>query len=89
MSHVAVSFEIPEYVANADGLGTLRILDAVRLLGLEKNTRIYQASTSELYGRLPETPQTGFRRITISSKLSVCCRKNVRILDNSKLQRGL
>jgi GDPmannose 4,6-dehydratase len=49
MSHVHVSFEIPEYTGNADGLGTLRILDAVRLLGLEKKTRIYQASTSELY----------------------------------------
>jgi len=58
MSHVAVSFEIPEYTANADGLGTLRILDAVRLLGLEKSTKIYQASTSELYGKVAETPQT-------------------------------
>ena len=54
MSHVAVSFEIPEYTANTDGLGTLRILDAVRLLGLEKKTKIYQASTSELYGGMPE-----------------------------------
>lgn len=58
MSHVAVSFEIPEYTGNADGLGTLRILDAVRLLGLEKKTRIYQASTSELYGKVQEVPQT-------------------------------
>jgi len=58
MSHVAVSFEIPEYTANTDGLGTLRILDAVRLLGLEKSTKIYQASTSELYGKVTETPQT-------------------------------
>ncbi len=58
MSHVAVSFEEPEYVANADGTGTLRILEAVRLLGLEKKTRIYQASTSELYGKVQETPQT-------------------------------
>jgi GDPmannose 4,6-dehydratase len=54
MSHVAVSFETPEYVGNVDGLGTLRILEAVRLLGLEKKTRIYQASTSELYGGMPE-----------------------------------
>ena len=54
MSHVAVSFDIPEYVGNVDGLGTLRILEAVRLLGLEKKTRIYQASTSELYGGMPE-----------------------------------
>lgn len=58
MSHVHVSFEIPEYTANADGLGTLRILDAVRLLGLESKTRIYQASTSELYGKVQEVPQT-------------------------------
>ncbi len=58
MSHVQVSFEIPEYTANADGIGTLRILDAVRLLGLEKKTRIYQASTSELYGKVQEVPQT-------------------------------
>jgi GDPmannose 4,6-dehydratase len=58
MSHVAVSFETPEYTGNADGLGTLRILDAVRLLGLEKKTRIYQASTSELYGKVQEIPQT-------------------------------
>jgi len=57
MSHVAVSFETPEYVANADGTGTLRILEAVKLLGLSKKTRIYQASTSELYGKVQETPQ--------------------------------
>ncbi len=58
MSHVAVSFETPEYVANADGTGTLRILEAVKLLGLSKKTRIYQASTSELFGKVQETPQT-------------------------------
>ena len=58
MSHVAVSFETPEYTANADGLGTLRILEAVRLLGLTQKTRIYQASTSELYGLVQEVPQT-------------------------------
>ncbi|MEH6408601.1 MAG: GDP-mannose 4,6-dehydratase [Leeuwenhoekiella sp.] len=58
MSHVQVSFEIPEYTGNADGLGTLRILDAVRLLGMEKKTRIYQASTSELYGKVQEVPQS-------------------------------
>ena len=57
MSHVHVSFETPEYVANADGIGTLRILEAVRLLGLTKKTRIYQASTSELYGLVQEIPQ--------------------------------
>lgn len=57
-SHVAVSFEVPEYTANADALGTLRILEAIRILGLEKKTRFYQASTSELYGLVQETPQT-------------------------------
>ncbi len=57
MSHVAVSFDTPEYTANADGLGTLRILEAIRILGLEKKTRFYQASTSELYGKVQETPQ--------------------------------
>jgi GDPmannose 4,6-dehydratase len=57
MSHVKVSFDIPEYTANADGIGTLRILDAVRLLGLTKRTKIYQASTSELYGLVQEVPQ--------------------------------
>lgn len=58
MSHVHVSFEMPEYTANADGIGTLRLLEALRLLGLEKKTRIYQASTSELYGKVQEVPQT-------------------------------
>tara|TARA_B100001057_G_scaffold471535_1_gene533960 strand:- start:232 stop:1302 length:1071 start_codon:yes stop_codon:yes gene_type:complete len=58
MSHVRVSFDVPEYVADADGVGTLRILEAVRLLNLEKKTRIYQASTSELYGKVQEIPQT-------------------------------
>ncbi|MGN5953809.1 GDP-mannose 4,6-dehydratase [Sphingobacterium lactis] len=57
MSHVKVSFDSPEYVANVDGIGTLRILEAVRILGLEKKTRIYQASTSELYGLVQEVPQ--------------------------------
>ena len=58
MSHVKVSFDMPEYVANADGIGTLRILEAVRLLGLTKKTRIYQASTSELYGLVQQVPQS-------------------------------
>ena len=57
-SHVKVSFEIPEYTAQVDGLGTLRVLEAVRLLGMEMKTRVYQASTSELYGEVQETPQT-------------------------------
>ncbi|MEN8216509.1 MAG: GDP-mannose 4,6-dehydratase [Pseudomonadota bacterium] len=56
-SHVAVSFETPEYTANADALGTLRILEAIRILGLEKKTRFYQASTSELFGKVQEIPQ--------------------------------
>ena len=57
-SHVAVSFESPEYTADVDALGALRILEAIRILGLEKTTRFYQASTSELYGKVAETPQT-------------------------------
>jgi len=58
MSHVQVSFEMPEYVADTDGIGTLRLLEAIRILGLEKKTRVYQASTSELYGKVQEVPQT-------------------------------
>ena len=57
MSHVAVSFDTPEYTANADGIGTLRILEAIRILGLEHKTRFYQASTSELYGLVQQVPQ--------------------------------
>tara|TARA_B100000214_G_C23973964_1_gene631761 strand:- start:5821 stop:6888 length:1068 start_codon:yes stop_codon:yes gene_type:complete len=57
MSHVHVSFDMPEYVADVDGIGTLRLLEAVRILGLEKKTRIYQASTSELFGKAQEVPQ--------------------------------
>src|SRR5882672_4243660 len=57
-SHVAVSFEEPEYTANSDALGTLRILEAMRILGLEKKTRFYQASTSELFGKVQESPQS-------------------------------
>ena len=57
-SHVKVSFETPEYTANADGMGTLRILEALRILGLDRHTRFYQASTSELYGKVVETPQS-------------------------------
>ncbi|MFB5085892.1 GDP-mannose 4,6-dehydratase [Psychrobacillus sp. PGGUH221] len=58
MSHVKVSFDTPEYTANADGIGTLRLLEAIRILGLEKKTKVYQASTSELYGKVQETPQS-------------------------------
>ena len=57
-SHVQVSFESPEYTANADAVGTLRLLEAIRILGLTEKTRFYQASTSELYGKVHETPQT-------------------------------
>ena len=57
-SHVKVSFETPEYTANSDALGTLRILEAIRILGLEQSVRFYQASTSEMYGKVRETPQT-------------------------------
>lgn len=57
MSHVKVSFDTPEYTANADGIGTLRLMEAIRILGMEKKTRIYQASTSELYGLVQEVPQ--------------------------------
>ena len=58
MSHVKVSFEMPEYTMNTDGMGTLRILEAIRILGLENKTKIYQASTSELYGKVKEIPQS-------------------------------
>jgi GDPmannose 4,6-dehydratase len=57
MPHVRVSFDTPEYVANVDGIGTLRLLEAVRLLGLKSKSKIYQASTSELYGSVQEVPQ--------------------------------
>ena len=57
-SHVAVSFEAPEYTADVDAMGTLRLLEAIRFLGMEKTTRFYQASTSELYWQVRETPQT-------------------------------
>jgi GDPmannose 4,6-dehydratase len=58
MSHVKVSFDVPEYTANADGIGALRLMDALRILGMDKTTRIYQASTSELYGLVQEVPQS-------------------------------
>ena len=58
MSHVKVSFDIPEYSANADGIGALRLMDAIRILGMEKTTKIYQASSSEMYGLVQEVPQS-------------------------------
>ena len=63
-SHVKVSFDVPEYTADVDGVGTLRILEAVRILGLTETTRIYQASTSELYGKVQEVPQKKQRHST-------------------------
>ena len=80
MSHVRVSFEMPEYVADTDGIGTLRLLEAIRILGLEKKTRIYQASTSELYGKVQEVPQ--IRNDSFLSSISLCCSKDVCLLDN-------
>src|SRR3546814_12886699 len=57
-SHVQVSFETPEYTANADGIGTLRLLEAIRILGMEQDVRFYQASTSELFGKVQDVPQS-------------------------------
>src|ERR1700744_1388916 len=78
MSHVHVSFEEPEYTANADGIGTLRILEAVRLLGLTKKTKIYQASTSELYGLVQAVPQsetTSSRRSWMAAARAILARR--------------
>ena len=83
MSHVHVSFEEPEYVANTDALGTLRLLEAIRILGLEKKTKIYQASTSELYGKVQATPQD--EKNSILSSFALWCCKNVRLLDYCQL----
>ena len=84
-SHVAVSFETPEYTANSDALGTLRILEAVRILGLTSKTRIYQASTSELYGLVQEMPQ----KSPPSYRVVLWRGKALRILDHGELSRGL
>ena len=88
MSHVKVSFDTPEYVGNVDGLGTLRILEAVRLLGLEKKTRIYQASTSELYGGMSENKnENGFYdENSFLSKITIWSCKTLWLLDHQKLQ---
>ena len=67
-SHVAVSFETPEYTANADALGTLRLLEAIRILGLEGKTRFYQASTSEMYGKVQESAADARRRRSIRAR---------------------
>ena len=87
MSHVAVSFETPEYVSNADGTGTLRILEAVKILGLANKTRIYQASTSELYGKVQEVPQTETTPFYPRSPYAVA--KDVCLLDHRELQRSI
>ena len=86
-SHVAVSFEEPEYTANADALGTLRCSKRSAFLGLETKTRFYQASTSELYGLVQETPQT--RDHALLSALALWRGQAVRLLDHGQLPRGL
>ena len=86
-SHVKVSFDVPEYTAEADATGTLRLLEAVRILGLERKTKIYQASTSELYGLVQEVPQ---RETTpFLSPLTVWCSEALRLLDHEELPREL
>ena len=86
-SHVQVSFETPEYTANADALGTLRLLEAIRILKLESKVRFYQASTSELYGKVQETPQ---RETTpFYPRSPVCGGQALRLLDHGQLSRGL
>ncbi len=86
-SHVGVSFESPEYTANADGIGVLRLLEAIRILGMEKETRFYQASTSELYGLVQEVPAEGDHAVL--SALALWRRQAVRLLDHGELPRGL
>ena len=84
-SHVAVSFDIPEYTSDVNGLGALRILDAIKSLDMIKKTKYYQASSSELYGLVQETPQSS----TFPSKITLCCCKTIRILDYRELSRSL
>ena len=86
-SHVQVSFEEPEYTANSDALGVLRLLEAIRILGLEKKTRFYQASTSELYGLVQETPQK--ETTPFYPRSPYARRQAVRLLDRRQLSRGL
>ena len=86
-SHVAVSFETPEYTANSDALGTLRILEAIRILGLETSTRFYQASTSEMYGKVRRDAAEGDHAVL--SALAVRRGQGVRVLDHGQLPRGL
>ncbi len=86
-SHVAVSFEAPEYTADVDALGTLRLLEAIRLLGLEKKTRFYQASSSELYGLVQETPAVGDHAVPPAQPLRGG--EALRLLDHGELPRGV
>ena len=81
-SHVAVSFEEPEYTANTDALGTLRILEAIRILGLESKTKFYQASTSELFGKIQEIPQ---KETTLLPKKPLRSSKTLCLLDHHEL----
>ena len=81
-SHVAVSFEEPEYTANSDALGALRILEAIRILNLNKKTKYYQASTSEIFGKVQETPR---KKPLLLSAESIWGCKVICLLDNSKL----
>ena len=85
-SHVAVSFEEPEYTANSDALGTLRVLEAIRILGLEKKTRFYQASTSEMYGLVQEIPQKETTPFYPRSPYGVA---KLYVLDYCELPRSL
>ncbi len=84
--HVQVSFDVPEYSGDVDALGVLRILEAVRITGLTKKTKIYQASTSELYGKVEEVPQ---RETTPFHPYSLCSSKTVWLLDREGIQRSI
>ena len=86
-SHVQVSFETPEYTANTDALGTLRLLEAMRILGLEETVRFYQASTSEMFGKVQEVPQRETTPFYPRSALRR--RQGLRLLDHGELPRGL
>jgi GDP-mannose 4,6-dehydratase len=86
-SHVGVSFESPEYTANADAIGVLRLLEAIRILGMEKETRFYQASTSELYGLVQEVPQKETTPFYPRSPL--WGRQALRLLDHGQLPRSV
>ena len=86
-SHVQVSFEEPEYTANSDALGVLRLLEAIRILGLEKKTKFYQASTSELYGLVQEIPQK--ETTPLLPAIALRRRQDVRLLDRRQLPRSL